>query len=88
VREPRFYESPACASIGGDFWFPEKSDGTSNSVEMLMAKSICKSCPHRIECAEWGVNKERFGIWGGTTESERRAIRQQKNIILEEPNVA
>ena len=88
MREPRFYENPACATVGGDFWFPEKSDGTSNSVEMLMAKSICNRCPHRIECAEWGVEKERYGIWGGLTEKQRRLVRQQQNITLRGEDVA
>jgi WhiB family redox-sensing transcriptional regulator len=88
VREPRFYENPACASVGGDFWFPEKSDGSMNSVEMLMAKSICKSCLHRTECAEWGIYRERFGIWGGLTEFERRSIRRQQDITLKGEDVA
>lgn len=88
MREPRFYEDPSCASVGGDFWFPEKSDGSSNSVEMLLAKSICGRCPHKVECAEWGVKKEHFGIWGGTTEKERRVLRRQLNITLKEEDVA
>jgi WhiB family redox-sensing transcriptional regulator len=88
MREPRFYENPACAQVGGDFWFPEKSDGSSNSVEMLMAKSICRSCPHQSECAEWGIQKERFGIWGGLSENERRNMRRANNIVLKESDVA
>jgi WhiB family transcriptional regulator, redox-sensing transcriptional regulator len=88
MREPRFFEDPACATVGGDFWFPEKHDGTSNSTEMLLAISICKQCTHQVECAEWGINKERFGIWGGVTERQRRIIRQQKNITLRGEDVA
>jgi WhiB family redox-sensing transcriptional regulator len=85
VREPRFYENPACATVGGDFWFPEK---TSDLTDIALAKSICGSCPHRIECAEWGIKKERFGIWGGLSERQRRMIRQQKNITLRGEEVA
>ena len=88
MREPRFYENPSCAEVGGDFWFPEKADGSMNTVEMVMAKSICRTCPHKAECAEWGIVKERFGIWGGTTENERRVIRRQRNITLKEEDVA
>lgn len=88
MREPRFYESPACATVGGDFWFPEKSDGTSNSIEMVMAKSICNLCPHRIECAEWGIENEYYGIWGGLTERQRQSIRRQRNISLKGEGVA
>jgi len=88
VRDPGLYENPACATVGGDFWFPEKHDGSSNSTEMLMAVRICKGCPHRTECAEWGIKKERFGIWGGLSERQRRLIRRQKNITLRGEDVA
>jgi WhiB family redox-sensing transcriptional regulator len=53
-----------------------------------MAISICKGCPHRTECAEWGIKKERFGIWGGLSERQRRLLRQQKNITLRGEDVA
>ena len=85
MREPRFYESPGCATVGGDFWFPEQ---TSDTRDIAIAKSICGSCIHRTECAEWGINKERFGIWGGLIESQRRLIRRQRNITLRGEDVA
>jgi WhiB family redox-sensing transcriptional regulator len=88
VREPRFYEDPACASVGGDFWFPEKETGGSNSTEMVMAKSICRRCPHQTECAEWGIQNEMHGIWGGITEGERRFIRRRLKIIIKGGEVA
>ena len=55
---------------------------------MVMAKSICRRCPHQAECAEWGIQNEDFGIWGGLTESNRRAIRRQKRIELKEERIA
>lgn len=87
MREPRFYEAPACAEIGGDFWFPEKGDG-SNSREMMFAKSICKQCPHQSECAEWGIANEAHGIWGGLVSRERYKIRRRRGIKLKGGNVA
>jgi hypothetical protein len=88
VRHPRLYEEPGCAEVGGDFWFPEKSDGLTNTVEMQIAKSICKKCPHQTECAEWGIAKESFGIWGGLMPRERARARAAKGITLKEENVA
>jgi len=85
VRDPGLYENPACASVGGDFWFPERA---SDSVDIAVAKSICGRCPHREECAEWGINKERFGIWGGLSENIRTRIRRERNITIKEPHVA
>jgi WhiB family redox-sensing transcriptional regulator len=88
VREPRFYEDPACASVGGDFWFPEKEVGSNNTTEMVMAKSICRRCPHQSECAEWGIQNESHGIWGGIAEGERRIIRRKRRIVLKGEGVA
>ncbi len=73
MREPREYENPLCAQIGGDFWFPDK-EGTVSFGESQYAKSICKSCTHKIECAEWGIHKEQFGIWGGLAPRQRLAM--------------
>lgn len=88
MRHPRLFEKPGCAEVGGDFWFPEKSDGLTNTVEMQIAKSICKKCPHQSECAEWGIVNESYGIWGGLVSRERQQIRSARGITLKESDVA
>ena len=85
MREPRDYEAPLCAQVGGDNWFPEA--GGHHTV-VLKAVSICKQCIHRLECAEWGIYKERHGIWGGLTANDRKRIRRKRNIILPEEKIA
>lgn len=58
-----------CAQISDDSFFPEKG---KNAVT---AKSICAKCLVREECLEYALrNEERFGIWGGKTERERKMI--------------
>lgn len=95
MRGPWEYEDPSCASVGGDFWFPEfgmksltliNADGVQ--AEVKVAKSICNSCVHKTECRQWGLKHERYGIWGGLTERERFPIRRQLNIELKEVGVA
>ena len=76
MTAPWEFEEPACAEVGGDFWFPEKSD---SSNEMFLAKSICGSCTHKVDCLEWAINNEPFGIWGGTTEMQRASIRRMRS---------
>ena len=56
--------------------------------EIAMAKKICLSCPHKAECAEWGIKNESFGIWGGLTETDRRPIRRARNIRVRGEGVA
>jgi hypothetical protein len=88
MREPSHYEAPSCATIGGDFWFPDVTLGKKEvSVEdTKFAVGICNRCPHRRECAEWGITKEYFGIWGGLTIRQRQQIRSQRGLTLNQEN--
>lgn len=87
MRVPWEYENPICAQIGLDFFFPEVANG--NTSNNMRAVNACKICPHIAECAEWGIQKERFGIWGGLTAQRRREIRRARGIVLPpEENVA
>lgn len=58
-----------CAQVDPELFFPEKGGSTRE------AKRICRRCPIRDACLEYAlVNGERFGIWGGQSERERRRL--------------
>jgi WhiB family redox-sensing transcriptional regulator len=45
------------------------------------AKAICRRCPVKAECLSAAFeNDERFGIWGGMTEKERRALQRRGHV--------
>jgi WhiB family redox-sensing transcriptional regulator len=61
-----------CAQTDPEAFFPEKGGSTRD------AKKICSSCEVKTECLEYALaNDERFGIWGGLSERERRKLRQR-----------
>lgn len=61
-----------CAQTDPEAFFPEKG-GSSRE-----AKSVCGSCEVRGECLEYALQSdERFGIWGGLSERERRRLRRR-----------
>ena len=89
LRRPDEFESPSCATVGGDIWFPDTKADVNAVQDTAYAKSICNRCPHRRECAEWGIYKEYYGIWGALTLKERQIIRRQRGIkIQQEEDVA
>ncbi|MCR3747347.1 MULTISPECIES: WhiB family transcriptional regulator [Lentzea] len=48
-------------------------------AEQRKAKLVCLGCPVRMEClAEALDNKIEFGVWGGMTERERRALLRRR----------
>jgi WhiB family redox-sensing transcriptional regulator len=61
-----------CAQTDPEAFFPEKGGSTRD------AKKICTSCEVRAQCLEYALaNDERFGIWGGLSERERRKLRKR-----------
>ncbi|GAB3600957.1 WhiB family transcriptional regulator [Microbacterium tumbae] len=61
-----------CAQTDPEAFFPEKGGSTRD------AKRICTSCDVRGECLEYALNNdERFGIWGGLSERERRKLKRR-----------
>jgi len=71
ARPARWTELALCTEVGSDFFYPGKG-GSSRE-----ARSVCAACPVRGECladalarmGEYGSG--RFGVWGGTTFSQR-----------------
>jgi len=62
-----------CAEVEPEIFFPERG-GSSKA-----ARAVCSKCQVRAECLEYALNnKEQFGIWGGTSERERRGLRRDR----------
>ncbi|WKZ82239.1 MAG: WhiB family transcriptional regulator [Acidimicrobiia bacterium] len=64
-----------CTGANADLFFPER--GASTRV----AKSICRECSVKEACLEFAITTgEKFGIWGGMSERERRRVRRERHI--------
>ena len=72
VDEVGWQDRALCAQTDPEAFFPEKGGSTRD------AKRICTSCDVRAECLEYALrNDERFGIWGGLSERERRKLKRR-----------
>ena len=70
--EQDWQERALCAQTDPEAFFPEKGGSTRE------AKRICSGCDVRAECLEYALgHDERFGIWGGLSERERRKLKRR-----------
>jgi len=70
-EEESWQDRALCAQTDPEAFFPEKGGSTRE------AKKICTGCEVKAECLEYALaNDERFGIWGGLSERERRRIKR------------
>lgn len=68
--DSNWQEQAVCASVDPDLFFPPKG------LPSREAKSVCSGCPVRVECLEYALTIPLiFGVWGGTTEQERRKLK-------------
>jgi WhiB family redox-sensing transcriptional regulator len=71
---PEWRQHGACRGIDPDLFYPERGE----SLEA--AKQICAACPVRGECLDFALDlNEKFGVWGGKSERERRKLRRRQH---------
>lgn len=62
-----------CLGVDPDLFFPERGASTRE------AKEVCRGCVVRSDCLDYALaHGEKFGIWGGMSERERRRVRRAR----------
>ncbi|KUN05840.1 transcription factor WhiB [Streptomyces yokosukanensis] len=70
----------ACRHEDPDLFFPVGTTGPAQ-VQSERAKAVCGHCPVREQCLHWALRTgESIGIWGGTSEPERRALSRRARV--------
>lgn len=60
-----------CTGVDPDLFFPERGSSTRE------AKEVCRGCVVREDCLDYAIARnEKFGIWGGLSERDRRKVRR------------
>lgn len=78
VIDTTWQEFSNCLGVDPDLFFPERGASTRE------AKEVCRGCVVQNDCLEYALaNGEKFGIWGGMSERERRRIRRQRALERE-----
>ncbi len=62
-----------CQGVDPELFFPERGESSKE------AKAVCLGCVVKVDCLEYALqNGEKFGIWGGLSERERRRLKRQR----------
>jgi WhiB family redox-sensing transcriptional regulator len=66
----RWMTEGACVDNERIEWFP------ADELLALEAKAVCRTCRVKAQCLSYALAHHEYGVWGGTTEQERRALRK------------
>jgi WhiB family redox-sensing transcriptional regulator len=79
-------ETPACAEVDPDAFFPMDIYINGQLVPSTKyenesgAKKVCSDCTYKLECLSFAIKTNEIGIWGGTTEFERKNLKRRRNL--------
>jgi WhiB family transcriptional regulator, redox-sensing transcriptional regulator len=70
----------ACRDCDPELFFPT-DDIQPIRTQVKAAKEVCRRCPVVLTCLTWALDSDQeAGIWGGTTEQERRILRRRRDM--------
>lgn len=77
AQEDDWRDVAACRDTDPDLFFPVGTTGPA--IEQIdSAKQVCNQCEAQVDCLEFALaSNQDSGVWGGTSEEERRALRKQ-----------
>lgn len=76
AEDPDWRDHAACRRLDPELFFPISALGAARP-QIEAAKQVCRGCPVRAACLRWALDTgQDAGIWGGTTEQERRLLRR------------
>ena len=71
----------ACVGQPLDLFFPDKD----NTAQQREAKAWCALCPVVLECLTFALRHGQAGVWGNTTDAERKRIRRTERLPVVQP---
>lgn len=77
VMSGKWQSQGPCRNEDPELFFPIGEVGASAGEQIREAKIVCGGCPVREECLTWALTCNEQGVWGGTTDNERRALKRR-----------
>lgn len=76
-------EDPACIGMDATLFVgPDGEVRADREFREAEAKSVCRGCPLISECLDWAISNMEIGIWGGTNDDDRRALRSNRKVKI------
>ncbi len=71
----KWVSSAACRNEDTEIFFILRGDPQQRE-KRIKAYQFCEMCSVRMECLNYAIINYELGIWGGTTDKDRRALRR------------
>ena len=76
------WDRAECKDLPTEFFYRIEERGVAKVLDVQVFRSICTPCPIWKNCLGYAVKNEIYGVWGGMTTDERRAVSSRLNSTL------
>jgi WhiB family redox-sensing transcriptional regulator len=78
---PDFDGQALCAQVDPDLWFPNQGESTREAKRICKGYDDVPGCPVINQCLKWALENGETGVWGGTSEFERRRLNGRSRAV-------
>lgn len=78
IKAPYFDGTQPCMDADPELFFPESPEDIYHNSRK--AKEICNQCAFKTPCLDYALTVDVVGIWAGTTKTDRRRLRKERNL--------
>lgn len=83
VEDRGWQQRANCMGVDPELFFPQRGASTRD------AKEVCRGCVVKEDCLDYAIaHGEKFGIWGGLSERERRAVRRSRALVARQASAS
>lgn len=76
------WKQAACQGLPTEFFYKIEEKGIRKVVDIKLFRVTCSPCPIWKQCLRYAAGNENFGVWGGMTTEERKAVKDEKKSEL------
>jgi len=76
---PDFRHFAVCRDEDPELFHPVGTSGPA-LIQIEQAKAVCRRCPVTDQCLEWALGHMEYGVAGGLSEEERRAVKRRGGL--------
>jgi len=78
------WEKAACKNLPTHFFYKIEDRGVSKLIDVDVFRFTCAPCPIWQQCLRYASNNEDYGVWGGMTSEERRAVLDWRDSVIKQ----
>lgn len=78
---PKWHKDAACKNAPVGIFVSYGDEDDDPPYPPVTALAYCNACPVKADCLQWATENDEYGVWGGTTNYQRRQLQREMERV-------